>query len=108
MSCDGYCFTPGSRGPEQGPAVPGGSGGEVRRIDDGGTGTTATTGGGGAPRAAEVNLGKQQSQLLCSWTWTEKNDRLYPGQFPRYVLHQARIEISWDQFARSQLARVEY
>jgi len=67
MSCDVYYFTPGSRGPEQGPAVPGGSGGEVRRIGSGGTGTTATTGAEGAPRAAdETNLGKQQRQLLCS------------------------------------------
>jgi len=46
-------FYAGSRVPEQGPAVPGGSGGEVSRIDGGGTGTTATTGAGGAPRAAD-------------------------------------------------------
>jgi hypothetical protein len=84
-----YCLTPGSRGPEQGPAEPtarsGGSTAALARAPR----RSETWGGGGSPRVAEVNLGKQQSQLLCSWTWTE--DKYFLGSACWIPVWQGRI-----------------
>jgi len=92
------CFTPKS-------AYQSRLDGGPRRIN--GRGTSSTTGDQGEPQVAELSLGMQRSQLLCSCIRTEQINELYSNYVNSLdICSSPGSEISWDQLAGSQLTRV--